>query len=139
MGGSAGGGRAFFPVAVPDKLSDFRRMMVRRLHGLILALLIGLGLQTVQGMDAAMALPGQPMPLTGAPATDTSCKCCADCEDLAATGTCSVLCVNHPGMTDIFADISVSEVSELALPRVNVWTHLAIPPDLHPPRSSPVI
>lgn len=129
----------FFAIAIAGKLSDFRPMKLRRLHRLVVALCVGVGLTATQAMDASMAMPDQPMSSNAVPAAESSCECCADCDDAAVTATCSFLCVSHPGSTDLSTGFPLPEIGRAVLPWAIYWTHLAIPPDLHPPRPSPVI
>ena len=122
-------------------MSDAHPMITSWLHGIVLALLVSLSPLTAQAMQSAMATPDHPVPsdCDYASSPEFCCACCADCDDAAALGACSLLCVNHSGLTGTSINFAVPKVGDPLLTWASCWAHRIIPPDPHPPKAAVIV
>jgi hypothetical protein len=130
-----------FPIVVLRELSDLSPMKACWLHGIVLALLVSLNPLAAQAMDASMATSDHSMPslCDSSPASEPCCECCPDCDDVAALGACSLLCVNHSGLTGASIDFNNPEFGGSLLTWATCWTDHTIPPDPYPPKAAVII
>jgi hypothetical protein len=122
-------------------MSHAQPMKFSWLHGIVLALLVSLSPLTAQAMQSAIATPDHAVPsdCDYASSPEFCCECCSDCDDVAALGACSLLCVNHSGLTGTSIIFAVPKVGDPLLTWANCWAHRTIPPDPYPPKAAVIV
>lgn len=110
-------------------------------HAAMLSFLVGLSVLTTQVPQFTVVMPAHVLvPVCDhISSSDRCCDCCLACDEFAAAGICSLLCVATVALLRPTIIIAVLRGRESLRTLAATWIHRTNPIDPHPPKRAFVV